>query len=223
MIFAKIPIAVISEWMCLITSILLFKTMRKTSWKYFLPYLSVTVAIESYGYITNRVLALQVDTRWLYNIFMLIYIAFHIYIFFKIVEVNFIKKICLACLFLLIGSYVLEWYNLGINRFFSTTNTLFSGVVIMLCILYYYSFFKKKEATDILKEPMFWFVSGCLLFYATSTVFIAFLNQIVDYDNERVILVRRIIMGFLNLIMYGCWIKSFICLYKTQASSRELY
>ena len=222
MILAKIPISVISEWMCLIASILLFKTMRASFWRYFLPYLSIMVAIETYGLI-NRLLELKIDTQWLYNIFMLIYITFHLYIFFNIVKLKFIKEICLTCFLLLMIAYALEWYNVGLHRFFTTSNTLFSGVTISLCILYYYSFLKKPEATDILKEPAFWFVSGCLLFYTTTTVFIAFLNQITDVEINNIIVARGIVMGVLNLLMYGCWIKSFICLYKTQASSREFY
>jgi hypothetical protein len=220
MTLTNIPFSIIIEWMCLIASILLLRTTLPKFWKWFIPYLGITVAVESYSYIVNRVLHLQIGTHWIYNSYLLIYLIFHIYIFYRIIDLHFIKATCLTCLFFLIGCYALDCYNLGFTRSFSRTNTFFTATVIMLSVLYYYSLFQKEESKDILKEPSFWFVTGCLMFYATSTGVTALFDQIVNYNQDSIILVRRMIIAILNIIMYGCWIKSFICLQKTQTYLR---
>jgi hypothetical protein len=208
--------------MCFISSILLLRNNSTKYWKYFILYLATTVTIESYSFVANRCLFLNIDTQWLYNIFLLIYMVFHIYIFYKIINIHYIKNICIFCLLLLLGFYGWEFYNIGFLKYFSRTNTMFSGVVILLSILYYYSLFKHEEIKDIMCEPAFWFVSGCLIFYVTSSVTNAFFKEIIEYSRQNSFPLRYVIMNFLNIIMYGCWIKSFICLHKAQASSAHL-
>lgn len=219
----KIPFSLIVEWVCFISSVLLLSIESAKYWKYFILYLAITVGIESYSFIVNRYLFLNIDTQWLYNVFLLIYMVFHIYIFNKIIKIPYIKNICIFCLLLLLGLYSWEFYNNSFIKYFFRTNTMFSGVLILLSILYYYSLFKQEEIKDILCEPAFWFVSGCLIFYVTSSVTNAFFKEIVEYSKQYKFPLRYVIMNFLNIIMYGCWIKSFICLYKAQASSAHSF
>lgn len=206
--------------MCFIASILILRNKEPKFWMLFIPYLSITVAIESHSYIANRVLHLKIDTHWLYNIYMLIYLSFHVFIFSKIIRLSFIRKACITCLFLLLICYAFDWYELGFLTSFSRTNTLFVITIIFLSILYYYSLFQNEESKDILKEPAFWFVTGCLIFYATSTGVTVLFKQIVNYNKETIIQLRRLIIALLNIIMYGFWIKSFLCLKKNQVYSR---
>ncbi len=220
---AKIPFSIIAEWMCFIASILLIRQASPKFWKWFIPYLAITVAIESFSFFVNRVLHFGLYTQWLYNLFFLIYMVFHIYIFYQIIALPFIKNVGRVCLLLLIGCYIWDWNSKGFNVSFSTANTLFNGVMIVLSILYFYSLFQEEEPRDILKEPAFWFVTGCLVFYATSTCVSAFFDEIVAYSKKNNFPLRYVIMNFLNIIMYGCWIKSFLCLYRDRAFSRQLY
>lgn len=219
----KIPLSLILEWVCLLTAILLLRNAMPKFWRWFIFYLTLTVAIESYSFCMHRLLGLQLNTQWLYNLFLLTYIVFHLYIFYKIIQLPFIRNICLCILLLLIGAYIWEWNSKGLNVSFSTTNTLFNGAVITLSILYYYSLFKQEEPKNILKEGAFWFVTGCFLFYTTSTAVNAFFYEIVAYSKENHFPLRYIIINFLNVIMYSSWIKSFTCLRKIKTSSRQLY
>ena len=220
--FTKIPFSLIMEWMCFISSILLIKNSAKY-WRYFIVYLAITVIIETYSFVVNRCLFLNLDTQWLYNIFLLIYIIFHTYIFYKIIHISYIRNLCITCLLLLLAFFCWEFYTNGFMKYFSRTNTIFSGVIILLSIIYYYSLFKHEEVKDIMCEPAFWFTSGCLIFYVTSSATNAFFNEIVVYSQQNKFPLRYVIMNFLNIIMYGCWIKSFICLHKAQASSAHSF
>lgn len=215
----KFPFSLLMEWVCLLTSILLFKNIVPKFWRWTFFYLIITVSLESYSFLMSRLLGLRPDTQWLYNIFLMIYILFHLYIFYKLIELPYIKIICLTCLFILVGFYIYNWFNVGFLKSFTTTNTLFGGAITILSILYYYSLFQQEEPKDILKEPTFWFITGCFIFYTTSTSISAFYEEIITYSKKNSFPLRYVIMNFLNIIMYGCWIKSFICLHKAQVSS----
>lgn len=217
----KFPFSLLAEWTCLITSILLLRHMIPKYWKLFTPYLALTLVLESYSFVANRVLLLKVDTQWMYNLFLLIYIVFHLYIFCKIIELRFIRNIGMASLLVLVVSYGLEWSQKGFLVLFSTTNILFSGVVIILCIIYFYHLFQREDYINIFQDAAFWFVTGCLIFYAPTVGLFAFFSKMTAPDQTHLVILRKIIISILNIIMYGCWIKSFLCLRNAQTSLRQ--
>lgn len=217
----KFPFSLLAEWTCFATSILLLRSVVPKYWKLFIPYLALTVALESYSFVANRVLLLKVDTQWMYNLFLLVYIVFHLYIFCKIIELRAIRNIGIVSLLFLLISYGWEWTQKGFLTFFSTTNILFSGLVIVLCLIYFYSLFQQEGYINIFKDAAFWFVTGCLIFYATTVGLFAFFSRIAAPDQTNLVILRKIIISILNIIMYGCWIKSFLCLRRAQASLRQ--
>ncbi|MEE1946155.1 hypothetical protein VRU48_13615 [Pedobacter sp. KR3-3] len=217
----KFPFSLLAEWTCLIASILLLRHVMPKYWKLFIPYLALTVALESYSFFANRVLLLKIDTQWMYNLFLLVYLIFHLYIFCKIIELRFIRNIGLGALLILLTSYGWEWAQKGFFVFFSTTNILFSGVVIVLCVIYFYSLFQQEDYKNIFKDAAFWFVTGCLIFYAATVGLFAFFSKIAAPNQTNLVILRKIIISILNIIMYGCWIKSFLCLRRAQASLRQ--
>ena len=222
MIWLKIPYAQITEWMCFVASIILLLRAKPKFWRYFMPYLAITVAVETYGYYSARYIT-GANNHWLYNLFLAVYIIFHLFIFHKIISLKITKILCFFLFIVLLTAYLYEWSTLGFQHFFSATNTLFGGVIIILCLMYYYNFFILEEITDILKEPAFWFVTGCLFFYATSTSINAFFEEFVKYSKANKFPLRFVILNFLNIIMYTCWFKSFLCLRKAQISSQQLF
>ncbi len=202
----SVPFGLIMEWMCLITSIL---TLRKASpkfWQTFIPYLAITVGVETYAYISIKFFG-NTNTHLLYNVFLLVYMCFHLYIFSKIIELKHIKKIILIFFLILIGFYISGWLS-NPNSFFSISNTVFGGVIILLSIIYYLSIFKLDE----LKQAEFWLVTGCLIFYSFTSCTNAFFDQLITIEKKEGIPIRYIMFTLGNIVMYGCWIKSFLCL-----------
>lgn len=193
--------------MCLITSILLLRSASPKFWQIFIPYLVITVSIETYAYISITQFGNK-STHNLYNIFLLIYLNFHLYLFSKIINLQYANKIALLCLIVLLGVYFFEW-QFTMHSFFSITNTVFGGTIILLSIIYYFGLFKQDE----MKQAEFWLVTGCLIFYSATTSVNAFFDQL-PWLNQKMGLVpiRYIIVSIANVIMYGCWIKSFLCL-----------
>ncbi len=203
--------------MCFFASILLLKNGSFGFWKWFIPYLALTAGLETYCFYIAKTSTQYVDNQWLYNCFFMIYIIFHLYIFSKIIRTIPGKKIVLVCLLILIGLYGYDLGTQGIYKYFYTTLTTFGAIAILLSICYYYSLFTQEELHNILAEPGFWFATGCLIFFTTSTGVVALHEQIVIQSKINKFPIRYVIINMLNVVMYGCWVKSFICLKKNQA------
>jgi len=216
MTLLTLPYSQIIEWMCLIASILFVLHAKPKFWRWFIIYLIITVAVEDIAYYIAH-FARQYSNHWLYNIFLAIYAPFHLWIFSKIIPLKFGKLLCLIFGILISLFFIWEWHNNGINLLFYQTNTVFGVCITILSIYYFYSLFKYDLAIDILKDPAFWFVTGCLFFYATSTGVNALFMQILNGNHK----IRYFILTFLNLIMYSCWIKAFLCLHKNQSSTQS--
>ena len=216
MSFLNIPYGLVIEWMCLIASIFLLRKSTPKFWQLFIPYLLITVGVETYSYVSIFAFR-NTNTHLLYNIFLLVYIIFHTYIFSKIIDLRFAKIIIWISFTFLLLYYGFEsstkWPN-----YLSMTNTLFGGLIILLSILYYFSIFKQDE----LKQAEFWFVTGCLIFYAVSTGVNAFFDQLLFMDKKNAYIFRYIIITLGNFSMYGCWIKSFLCVKDNQIYLRRL-
>jgi len=212
MIWLKIPYAQIAEWMCFITSILLLTSAKPKFWQYFIPYLAITVGVETYGYYTSHYMHIK-NNHWMYNIFLGVYTVFHIFIFYKIIHLKHIKILSIFFLTLLMSVYFWEWQHQGFNHFFFRTNTLFGALITCLSILYFYNLFTQNNDIELSTSASFWFATACLIFYATSTCVNALFLEALKGSY-----LRYIIIVLLNLIMYSCWIKSFLCIRKAQNS-----
>jgi hypothetical protein len=127
-----------------------------------------------------------------------------------------IKTITLIMTVLLLTLYGWELYTYGSQDFLSITNTTFGGCLILLCLLYYYNLFTNEDDLLLTKIPAFWFVTGCFIFYATATGFNAFYNEINYFSEVYKLSIRFLGLNLINVIMYGCWIKAFLCLRKNQ-------
>ena len=214
---SKIPFSLIIEWMCFISSILFIpKKVNPKFWTFFGIYLGIMILIESYAHYTTIVTITSKNNHAIYNGFLFFYAAFHLWIFSKVIVLKYINRLCLLLAFLLLIGYFGEWLHQGFGLYFYRTNTVFSGIITLLCIIYYFSLFQQEEYHDLLKDAAFWFVTGCLIFYATNTAVNAFFAEIVRTKIKGQVSIRYIIMALLNIIMYSCWIKSFLCLRNKQ-------
>lgn len=154
-----------------------------------------------------------INNHWIYNIFTLIEFTFGIWILSKIIKFSRIKFLCIGCYNIFYVSYALELITYrGIQTYFDKTNTLGSVIIICLSIFYYYLLFQQEEHVNLIKEPSFWFVSGYFIFYTTSISVDTFFEQLVNAKIKSPVPLRYIIMNILNLILYGFWIRAFLCL-----------
>jgi hypothetical protein len=213
MTVAKIPFSVIIEWMCFITSILFIpKGLNQKYWMRFTPYLAIVVLVETFSYLVGRVINIDINKHYIYNSFILIWSAFHLWIFTKIITIKNITAVCKTIGVAIIVCYFVEWLNFGFDFYLYRTDTFIGGIIVLLSVIYFISLFKQDEYHDILKDASFWFVAGCLIFYGTTTSINAFFEELVKIRVKGQVSLRYIIINIFNVIMYSCWIKSFLCL-----------
>ncbi|WP_461789234.1 hypothetical protein [Pedobacter sp.] len=220
----KIPFSIIIEWMCFFASILFIpKKVQPSYWKAFIVYLGILAIFETCAHLVVKTFPTFKSNHVLYNGFLPIYCFFHFWIFSKVINLKRIRIICLTLAALLSIGYMIEWYHQGFGSYFYRTNTAFSGLVVLLCITYYFSLFKQEEYHDILKDAAFWFVTGCLIFYATNTTVNAFFAEIIRVKIKGQLSIRYAIMNILNILMYSCWMKSFLCLRNKRIYTRASF
>ncbi|SFH29740.1 hypothetical protein SAMN04489864_108119 [Pedobacter insulae] len=189
-------------------------------WRLIVPYLAITVLVESYCFYLAKTSPQAISTHWIYNIFLFVYLCFHLFLFAKLIKAPFIRSVLKITFVALIGCYAWEWHFLGLNYFFATTNVLFGISIILFSIFYYYNLIYQDQIDNILNEPAFWFITGCLLFYVGSTTVNLYIDQLIVVSKANNFPFRYALISVLNLIMYGCWIKSFLCLFKTRTYSQ---
>lgn len=221
MIIAKIPFSVIIEWMCLIASILFIpKNLIQKHWRCFIPYLLIVATLETFSYLIGRVIQIDLNKHILYNSFLLIWPIFHFYIFSKVILLKSANFLCLIITIAVLISYFFEWFSFGFNSYLYRTDTFAGGCMVLLSIIYYIGLFKQDEYHDLLKDAAFWFVTGCLIFYGTTTAINAFFEELVRIRIKGQVSLRYVIINIFNIIMYSCWIKSFLCLRNKQIYTR---
>ena len=219
--FLNIPYSLIIEWMCLITSILFIpKSLNQKYWRFFTPYLLVIVIVETFSYLAGRIIDIKPNNHILYNTFLLVWPLFHLWIFTKIIPLRSIKILTILIGLVIMTSYLIECLYSGYSFYLYRTDTFASGCIVLLSIIYYISLFKQEEYHDLLKDAAFWFVTGCLIFYGTTTAINAFFEELVRIRIKSQVSLRYIIINIFNVIMYSCWIKSFLCLNNKQIYTR---
>ena len=220
--FLKLPFSLISVWFCFIASILIIKKYHSSTWRIFQAYLFIVICVETvthfglhYKYITNN--------QWLYNLFLPIHGVFYFYVFSKIIHLKSVKSlIAVACVLFFI-SMLSEGLYQGFGRFLFRSYIVQCILCIGFCIMYYYSLFQQIEYSDLLKDAAFWFAAGSLVYFGIGASVNVFFTELVNLKIKNQIPLRQIIMGITNIIMYGCWIKSFLCLQNKPDYIRQSY
>ena len=205
----KFPFQFIAEWMCFLTSILLLRRSDQY-WRTLRYYLCYVIIVESVSYY----LAYKYHNNLIFcNLTLIFEYSYGLWLISNLVNLKNIKLVCLIAYLAFCVSYGLEYksHRLGLY-YFNNADTFGSVIMIGLCLVYYFSLFQDEEYVDILKEPLFWFISGYFIFYTTSISLDTFFQKLVEVRIAHSISLRNIIMKILNFIFYGCWIKSFLCL-----------
>ncbi len=148
---------------------------------------------------------------------------FYFYVFSKIIRLKSINTAFVFACILFIFSLLSEGLYQGFSQYFFRSYIILCILAIGFCIMYYYSLFQQIEYSNLLKEPAFWFAAGSLAYFAIGTSVTVFFAELVSLKVKNQIPLRGIIMGIINVIMYGCWIKSFLCLQNKRDYTRLSY
>ncbi len=178
------------------------KQLLKSSEKYFLYYLVFIVIHELVAFIQNYYF--KISTFVNYNIFDIVSYSFLIYWFYKILDnkktITFLGIIYIINI--IISLIIEDFFNsyLKINIFGSTI------VILILTMSFYTHLLKKREVVSFTNNPQFWITTGLLIFNIGYLPVLILLN-LSNFNSLYV----DFGITILNILMYGCFIKAFLC------------
>lgn len=178
------------------------KNILKSSEKYFVHYLIFVVAHELIAYIQVSVFGILTYVN--YNCFDIITYSYFIYWFYKIIETK--KTVVVLGVIYILSSTI----SLAIEDFFNSylKINIFAGTIILLLLTFnfYIHYLKKKEVVNFIKNPQFWITTGLLIFN------IGYLPILISFQIPGFNLFYTDFgITLLNVLMYGSFIKAFLC------------
>lgn len=138
-----------------------------------------------------------------YNIYVFISFSFYLFWFTKILENTTSLKISK---FLMVLVFV---YSIIREDFFNKLSEFPLLIGILLVLIYVVQYFvellKKNEVVNYLSSQEFWICTGILIFHLGYLPFIVLGKYTTNLEG------KTIFITVLNMFMYGCFIKGFLC------------
>jgi len=175
--------------------------------KWFVPFLGLTLAVEIVGLITSR---MNLHNLWMFNFFTCLEFEFYSYIYSRLLEdgrwLRIIRYSMIAFpVLFLVNIYVVE----GFYRFHTITYRIGSVMIVCWCYLYFRQLMRSPGYESIFRNPFFWVSTGLLFFYTGFFFYMSAAFILLYARVDRI--VWDAISGTLNIILYGCFLISFLC------------
>ena len=188
----------------------LFNSLKNSELKYFLPFLFLTLSVESIGFwLVTR----GVRNYLMFNLFTAFEFIFYTFLFYKHLRKPIFKKFTLAFIptYLLAVAYNLFFIQ-GLNNFHTYTFLLGSFFIVVFCCLFFYeSVLPEHLDNQLTLQPFFWVCTGLLLFYLGSVIINALFEYLRSFDmQEEGKRIYGIINQSLNVVLYSSFIFAFI-------------
>ena len=190
--------------------VLLYRALKSSSLRYFLPFLLLTLFVEMLGYWSIKI---GVRNYMMFNVFTTIEFLFYAFLFFKNFKLKIFKKIALFFIPLYIVAVAINLLFIqGTNNFHTYTFLLGSFFIVTFCCLFFYESVLPDYLDNALtKQPFFWVCTGLLLFYLGSVIINALFEYLRSFDmQEEGKRIYGIINQSLNVVLYSAFIFAFL-------------
>ncbi len=190
--------------------IYLFKYLKDTLLKYFLPFLLITLTVELVGFWLTKI---GIKNYLLYNVFTTLEFIFYSFLFSKHLKTTLFKKLTLGFMpFYATMVFLNLQFIQGYNSFHTYTFLLGSFFIVLFCCLFFYeSVLPEHLDHPLAKQPFFWVCTGLLLFYMGSVIINALFEYLRSYDlQQEGKRIYGIINQSLNVVLYSAFIYAFI-------------
>jgi len=189
----------------MITSVLTYRRIQPALLKWFVPFLILTVGVETIGTIMSWH---KIMNHWLFNFFT----CFECFIYLNLLEDPKWKRIVRYGLLIYPILFIANILFLeGFFRFHTITYRIGSVMVVFWSYLYFRQLMRSPGYNSVLRNPVFWISTGLLFFY-TGFFFYMSAGYILMYTRLKVDrVVWEVISGTLNTLLYGCFLISFLC------------
>ncbi len=190
--------------------IYLFKYLKDTLLKYFLPFLLITLTVELVGFWLTKI---GIKNYMLYNVFTTLEFIFYSFLFSKHLKTTLFKKLTIGFMpFYAIMVFLNLQFLQGYNNFHTYTFLLGSFFIVLFCCLFFYeSVLPEHLDHPLAKQPFFWVCTGLLLFYMGSVIINALFEYLRSYNlQQEGKRIYGIINQSLNVVLYSAFIYAFI-------------
>lgn len=198
------------EGLAAFTSILYWKKIRSTFWKWFCFYLIFIVCSESLGHYLlyshhNLVNLAYFNYFGIPAEFFFFFLLFRN--FFKETKISWLPLLCMGVYTIswLIGALFAKWEVL----FFSSSYTVGNLLLLILILSYFFQLVTSNSILNFKNNMLFWVSLGLLLYYLGTFPYYGLRNTFVK-DFHDVFITYTYIEYFLNSLMYLMFTISFI-------------
>ena len=204
-----IPIHIYFEVLAFITSAVSWRKLRFSKLRWFFPFLLFIVGVELSGRYIKRVL--HENNAWLYNISVPVEYLFYAFIFLIHYRIRFSKKTALAFIIgFTLYVFVIN-FSKGLKIQFHSSFLLYGSLfMLFFSCLYFYELLRVQEKLILLKEPMFWIVSGIFLFNAGEFFYNLFFDLLRKNNFDRELKLFSAINNKLIWVLYTCFSIAFL-------------
>lgn len=191
----------------------------------FLYYLLLVLLIEALGFFFRT--QLQMPNAYLYNVLNLVQSFFFFWLFIAFTPPSkgkavlrwlpafFATWFCIETLARVVTMTVSDHYN----KYF---RILLAIMVVTMSLRFYFALLREDSIRNPLAESRFWIVTGLFFFYLCSTPISSLEEQVAKIKLSGNLSFYTLVMGCINVVLYGSWIIAFLCLRKEQSSKPSL-
>jgi hypothetical protein len=214
-----LPLHIYFETAALLASILLWRSLKNTGLRWFLPFLLLIVIAELSGRFMYK--ELKQPNAWLYNLTVPLEYLFYgtIFLFYYTKKINQIIAKLFLFLFILYAIISLIITN-GIYIFNENFLLVGSFSMVLFCLLFLFEQYNNLEEKSIWQIPMFWVTIGIFLFNVGEFSYNFLSRYLIGNDMDPSLKFFRSINNKLILVLYSSFIIAFIC-QKISGTSRK--
>jgi hypothetical protein len=212
MLTSYFNITVIAEWLAL-TASLFFLNKKTGIWRYFTPFLALTITVETTGWYTHYFL--NKSNNWIFNILLIISVSFFLWIFTYAEPIKAKRKTfyIIIAFFTAIAFMNLAFFE-GFGMYDLYTEVLGDIILAIVSCYFLFTILKEEEYRNLFRYEYFWLANGLLFYSLSSTVLYLFLNELRTFTKETGIAIYIYLNGGLNVLFYSSLSIAFICKYR---------
>lgn len=147
----------------------------------------------------------------IYNIYSIFCVCYYLYVYFHhFWEKSWAKRFIILAIVWFVYALILFIYNLNELKVNTSSYNIGMIMVMVLVLKYFYDLIYVDKYRSIVKEPLFYFSLGLLIFYVSSFPLLNFINFFVVEDTAMLTYVKLLQIGnvFLALGYLGAAIWS---------------
>ena len=205
-----LPIYVYFIGLCFLVSLSVYNTSNVNN-RYlnlFPPFLLVTLAAEVYG---SYLSSIDRTNLFIYNFFTVIEFCFYLFLLYKLIKSQTIKKtIFISIILYPVIAVVNILFFQGMKSFHTITYALGCLVIVTFSIIYFVQLFRAKEVFKLSRNPAFWICCGLLFFYCCGFPLYTLINFHKHIPRAFLNSFASIIT-VLNIFLYSLFTIAFIC------------